>query len=80
MIWGIHFDIAGAMTEIEQLEAQSAQPDFWDDMENSQKVLQKTKFSNLSASGFHIQIFALQVIFLNLMQVKKFLKSALILR
>ena len=31
------------MTEIEQLEAQSAQPDFWDDMENSQKVLQKTK-------------------------------------
>ncbi len=31
------------MTEIEQLEAQSMRPDFWDDMENSQKVLQKTK-------------------------------------
>ncbi|MGN0149578.1 MAG: peptide chain release factor 2 [Clostridia bacterium] len=36
-------DIAGALSEIEKLEAQSSQPDFWDDMENSQKVLQKTK-------------------------------------
>ncbi len=31
------------MSEIEKLEAQSAEPGFWDDMENSQKVLQKTK-------------------------------------
>ncbi len=36
-------DIAGALTEIETLEAKSAEPGFWDDMENSQKVLQKTK-------------------------------------
>lgn len=31
------------MSEIEKLEQQSAEPGFWDDMENSQKVLQKTK-------------------------------------
>ncbi len=36
-------DIAGALTEIEKLEAQSSEAGFWDDMENSQKVLQKTK-------------------------------------
>ncbi|MBQ9461896.1 MAG: PCRF domain-containing protein, partial [Clostridia bacterium] len=28
--------------EIEQLEQRAAQPGFWDDVENSQKVLQKT--------------------------------------
>lgn len=31
------------MSEIEKLEAKSAEPGFWDDMENSQKVLQKIK-------------------------------------
>lgn len=31
------------MEEIEKLEAESSQPGFWDDVENSQKVLQKTK-------------------------------------
>lgn len=31
------------MKEVEELEAQSAEPGFWDDMEKSQKVLQKTK-------------------------------------
>jgi len=36
-------DIEGTIKEIEDLEKQSAAPDFWDDMENSQKVLQKTK-------------------------------------
>ena len=36
-------DIAGAISEIEKLEAQSGEAGFWDDMENSQKVLQKTK-------------------------------------
>lgn len=36
-------DIAGALTEIKKLEAQSSEAGFWDDMENSQKVLQKTK-------------------------------------
>ena len=28
--------------EIEELEAKAAAPGFWDDMENSQKILQKT--------------------------------------
>ncbi len=36
-------NIDGALTEIESLEAQSGEAGFWDDMENSQKVLQKTK-------------------------------------
>ena len=36
-------DIKGTLKEIEELEEKSAAPDFWDDMENSQKVLQKTK-------------------------------------
>lgn len=31
------------MSEIEELEQKAMAPDFWDDMENSQKVLQKTK-------------------------------------
>ena len=31
------------MKEVEALETQSAEPGFWDDMEKSQKVLQKTK-------------------------------------
>lgn len=34
-------------SEIEQLENRAAEPGFWDDMENSQKILQKT--SNLKA-------------------------------
>ncbi len=33
--------------EIEELETKASAPDFWDDMENSQKILQKTgKFKN----------------------------------
>ncbi len=36
-------DIAGKLAQITELENQASAPDFWDDMENSQKVLQKTK-------------------------------------
>ncbi|MBO5059891.1 MAG: peptide chain release factor 2 [Clostridia bacterium] len=36
-------DISGTKKQIDELEEQAAAPDFWDDMENSQKVLQKTK-------------------------------------
>lgn len=36
-------DIDGTLAEIEKLEAESADPDFWNDMEKSQKILQKTK-------------------------------------
>ena len=41
--WGLHFDVAGLKGEIEELEQKAAEPGFWDDLENSQKVLQKTK-------------------------------------
>lgn len=40
---GIHFDIAGAKLKAEELEKKSAKPDFWNDMEEAQKVLQKIK-------------------------------------
>ncbi|MBR2476600.1 MAG: peptide chain release factor 2 [Clostridia bacterium] len=36
-------DIAGALKSIEELEQQAAADGFWDDMEKSQKILQKTK-------------------------------------
>jgi len=41
--WGLHFDLARARGEIEELEQKAAEPGFWDDLENSQRVLQKTK-------------------------------------
>ena len=34
-------DIDNLKTEVEKLEAQSAAPDFWNDAENSQKIMQK---------------------------------------
>lgn len=51
-------DIDGKKQQIEELEKQAAESGFWDDMENSQKVLQKTKqlkdkvaaYENLKAS------------------------------
>ncbi len=36
-------DIEGTLSEIEALEKEAASETFWEDMENSQKVLQKTK-------------------------------------
>ena len=41
--WGLHFDVAGAKEKIMELEEMSADPDFWNDIEKSQKVLQQTK-------------------------------------
>ncbi len=43
MRWGIHFEIAKLESQIEELEKESAREGFWDDLENSQKVLQKIK-------------------------------------
>ena len=43
MKWGLHFDIAGAKSKVEELERISSSPDFWSDMENNQKVLQQCK-------------------------------------
>ena len=39
----VSLDIKGKLAKIEDLEAQATAQDFWDDMENSQKVLQLTK-------------------------------------
>jgi len=41
--WGLLFDIPRLNVEIEELEQKAAEPDFWNDIENSQKVLQRTK-------------------------------------
>jgi peptide chain release factor 2 len=43
MKWGLLFDIAKLKVDIEELEQKAAEPGFWDDIENSQKILQKTK-------------------------------------
>lgn len=43
MKWGLPFDIAQKRKQIEELEHKSAQPDFWDDIEKSQSVLQTIK-------------------------------------
>ena len=43
MKWGIHFEIPKTNSEIEELEQHSSADGFWDDMENSQKILQKLK-------------------------------------
>ena len=50
-------DIDNVKIQIEELEKQSAAPDFWDDMENSQKVMQKiermyNKYSPLCKISF----------------------------
>lgn len=42
-IWGIHFDIAGTLSKIKELDKQSAEPDFYSDMDRAQKVLQQLK-------------------------------------
>lgn len=43
MKWGLLFDIPRLSNEIEELEQKAAEPGFWDDMDKSQKVLQRTK-------------------------------------
>ncbi|TYQ12880.1 UNVERIFIED_CONTAM: peptide chain release factor 2 [Acetivibrio alkalicellulosi] len=43
MKWGLHFDIANISIVIEELEQKASEPDFWNDAQNSQKILQKLK-------------------------------------
>lgn len=50
--WGLHFDIARLNDEITELEQKAAEPGFWDDIENSQKVLQRTKALKNKVEGF----------------------------
>lgn len=41
--WGIHFDFPSVEKELEELDQRATEPEFWNDAENSQKVLQRTK-------------------------------------
>jgi peptide chain release factor 2 len=41
--WGIHFDLATARGEVEELEARTNDAAFWNDTENSQRVLKQLK-------------------------------------
>ncbi len=56
MKWGLLFDIAKLNNEIEELEQKAAEPGFWDDMENSQKVLQKTKSMKNKVERYQILV------------------------
>ena len=50
--WGIHFSIAKVEKEIEELDRETAKADFWDDPENSQKVLQILKNKKTKVTDF----------------------------
>lgn len=52
MKWGIHFEIPKKEQKIKDLEAESAREDFWNDMDNSQKVLQEIKQLSAKVSGY----------------------------
>ncbi len=41
--WVIHFNLPALKAELEELESLATAPDFWDDMENSSKILKSTK-------------------------------------
>jgi peptide chain release factor 2 len=40
---GVSLNLPGLLLQLEELEAKASEPEFWNDMENSQKVLQRTK-------------------------------------
>ena len=50
--WGLHFDVATLKEEVCELENKSMQQDFWSDMENSQKVLQRIKMLKNKVAAF----------------------------
>jgi peptide chain release factor 2 len=47
------YDLEHAAEEVEELENRASEPGFWDDMENSQKILQRTKALKDKIEGFH---------------------------
>jgi len=51
--WGLHFDIPKLDDEIAELEQKAAEPDFWNDLENSQKVLQRLKTVKAKVDGYN---------------------------
>ncbi|NMA67025.1 MAG: peptide chain release factor 2 [Clostridiaceae bacterium] len=48
----MHFDFPGLEKELEELEHKSSEPDFWNNPENSQKVLQRTKSIRTKMENF----------------------------
>ena len=50
---GIALDIEGAKEAVKKLEEESLAPDFYNDMKNSQKVLQKIKEQNTKIERFN---------------------------
>ena len=49
---GAAYDLERSKEEIEELENRASEPGFWDDMEKSQKVLQRTKVLKDKVEGF----------------------------
>ena len=49
---GAAYDLERSKEEIEELENRASEPGFWDDMEKSQKVLQRTKALKDKVEGF----------------------------
>ena len=41
--WGIHFDLSGKIRRIEELERKVEEPGFWDNPEESQKLMKELK-------------------------------------
>ena len=52
MKWGTHFDLGTTEAKISELEKLSSAPDFWNDSEAAQKVLQSMKALRGKVSGF----------------------------
>ncbi len=50
--WGIHFNLPGVIKELEELEQRASEPEFWNDTENSQRVLQRTKSLRAKLENF----------------------------
>ncbi|MDE6357375.1 MAG: peptide chain release factor 2 [Eubacteriales bacterium] len=50
---GKSLDLAGKISKIEELEELSGDPDFWNDLENAQKILQETKMLKNSVERFN---------------------------
>lgn len=50
---GHSLNLPGLELQLEELEAKASEPDFWNDMENSQKILQKTKSLRDRLDAFH---------------------------
>lgn len=52
MKWGLHFDVAGARSKVKELEKLSEDPNFWTNMEQSQKILQQLKTLNTKIKDY----------------------------